>query len=328
MVKYSWKLKKLCDMLSQKIKNDYDAIVVIDGHTGIGKSTLAIQIARRVKTGEFFHIKKDLVYSQEEFLSQMRKKSYGKIIADEMINVGFARDWYNKKQKDIIKTLNMNRDHNNLIILCVPNFADLDKKIINMCRMRLTVVERGIAIVQLKNQSLYSADKWDMLVNSKIEREILNKKKRFNPHDYTKLTTFAGFVKFKDLPPTIKAEYRKIKEEKRAKLISEIERLKEKKKEPYLRIEEALLKGEVYNKQDMIRLCNILGLEYQKTYDKIRRKWKKQDIKETPREFFVDRIVKTEKQKILEEKESLKSKMKIDYAEEIRKARERAKKRL
>jgi len=311
-------LTNLCKILTKKIEKDYDIIIVIDGVTGIGKSTLALHLARRTSHSPF-KLSRDLVYSQEDFIKQMKTQYKGKIISDEMINVGFSRDWYNKKQKDIIKLLNMNRDHNNLIILCVPNFADLDKKIMNMCRMRLTVIQRGLAVIQIKNQSIYSTDKWEILVNSRIEREIMFKRKKFTKMDFTKLTTFAGFLFFKPLTELQEMRYRKIKNLKREALFASVEnKALQKSKTPDMRIEEALLNGEIRNKEDMTRICGILGGRYDYIYDKIRNRWRKEyEIEESPKDFFMERIIKKERENMERKKKSLAGMFEVDYAKEV-----------
>ena len=57
-------------------------------------------------------------------------------IADEMVNVSFSRDFYNEDQKDLIKIINMNRDHENFCIACIPHFKNLDTQIKRLTSMR------------------------------------------------------------------------------------------------------------------------------------------------------------------------------------------------
>lgn len=278
-------------MLQEKIENNFDCLVIVDGVTGIGKSTLAIQIARYCKH-YLFNYETDLIYSQEEFIKAMKTKYMSTIISDEMINIAFTRDWFQKKQKDIIKLINMNRDHNNLIILCVPNFADLDKKVINACRLRLTVIRRGYAIIQSKNETIYSQDKWDINVNEKIERDFLIKKKKIN---YFKLTTFRGMVHFHDLPPVVKEKYLKVKDKKRSDIYGDINAKESFEKNlPIERLMNSLLNKEFANKTDYNRFAEFLEVPLLNSLEKIRQRMRAKGIKTQISDLFTDNIKKTE----------------------------------
>ena len=207
-------------MIVQILSKEFDCFIVIEGNRGLGKSTLAIHLARGVAR-EFkrlgsedykFHWKNTFIYTKRETKQFWHKwKLTG--IADEMINVTFNRDFYNEEQKDIIKMINMNRDHCNFFIACVPQFQTLDSQIKNLCKIRITVVRRGLAIIQTQNRTIYVKDKWDQATNEKIERSWLQKGIK-NPH-YAKLTTFRGILKFPKLHPTAQEKYQQTKDEKR-----------------------------------------------------------------------------------------------------------------
>jgi hypothetical protein len=207
-------------MIVQILQKEFDCFIVIEGNRGLGKSTLAIHLSRGVarefkKMGEDlykFHWKHTFIYTKKE-TKQFWHKWRSNGIADEMINVTFNRDFYNEEQKDIIKMINMNRDHCNFFIACVPQFQTLDSQIKNLCKIRITVVRRGLAIVQTPNRTIYVKDKWDQATNEKIERSWLKKGIK-NPH-YTKLTTFRGVMKFPDLRDASKIKYRQTKDDKR-----------------------------------------------------------------------------------------------------------------
>ena len=130
---------------------------------------------------------RSMIYTKKEtlnFFHQWNKNG----IADEMINVTFNRDFYDLDQKNVIKMINMNRDHCNLFIACVPQFQNLDTQIKNLCKIRITVVRRGLAIIQTPNRTIYVKDKWDQATNEKFEREWLQK--GISKPTYSKLTTF------------------------------------------------------------------------------------------------------------------------------------------
>jgi hypothetical protein len=225
-----WSNEKFISMIVEILLNNFDCFIIIEGSRGIGKSTMAYHIAKCVyyyfnnlkrrtdmtkfkvdKDSYIFNPETDLLYKRKqvlEFFNQWRKIG----IADEMINVAFNRDFYAEEQKNLIKMINMNRDHYNLFIACVPQFQTMDNQVKNLCKIRLTVVRRGMAIIQTPNRSVYSKDKWDSQINEKIEREWLTRGRK---PKYTRLTTYRGFIKFPDLSEREKERYFKIKNEQR-----------------------------------------------------------------------------------------------------------------
>lgn len=195
----------------------------------------------------YFNPYHDLVYSQDEM--QQALASWNKImIPDEMINVTFNRDFFSQKQKDIVKMINMFRDHQNIIVACVPYFHTLDNQIKNLCKIKITIKKRGLAIIHLPNKTIYCKDKWDSATNENIERDWIMKKIQ-NPN-YAKLTTFRGLMKF---PPLNKAQeeiYQDIKNKKRARILKDEMGIDIKEeKDAYEMVIDRLLKGGVKNMQ-------------------------------------------------------------------------------
>jgi cytidylate kinase len=250
-----WNMKKVISMIVRILENKFDCVIVIDGNRGLGKSTLAIHLARGVarefkKKGSEnfkFNWRNTLIYTKKEtkrFLNKWRSTG----IADELINIAFNRDFFNEDQKDIVKMMNMNRDHCNFFISCVPSFETIDNQIKNLCKIRITVVRRGVAIIQTPNKSIYSKDKWDQKINEKIERVWISKGIK-NPH-YTKLTTFRGLLKFPKLSDSAEIKYQAVKDDKRNQVAKEdmgIDLENEKEKDPVAIVVKLLKEGKVRN---------------------------------------------------------------------------------
>jgi len=219
-----WTIKALCESLDRMQDNDFDCILFLEGGTGIGKSTLADHIARRIKAP--YNIKTDLVYTREDTIKALTNKIKGVVVSDEMVNVAYNRDFFEQEQKVLIKALNMYRDSNNIFIGCIPNFADLDKQMKRLCKIRITVIRRGVALIHLKVKSLFTNDPWDTDANKKIER----KWKRGKSPQYGKLSTVKGILYFSDMSEPRKKLYKAIKAEKRNKVYEEYHELQPKDK--------------------------------------------------------------------------------------------------
>lgn len=251
----SWSMRKTVAMIVRILQNQFDCFIIIEGNRGLGKSTLAIHLARGVSrkfkklgTKDYhFHWKNSLVYTKKETKQFWHKwKTNG--IGDEMINVAFNRDFYDNEQKDIIKLINMNRDHCNFFTACVPQFQNLDSQIKGLCKIRITVVRRGVAIIQTPNRTIYVKDRWDTATNEKIERGWLAKGIK-NPH-YTRLTTFRGILKFPKLREKSEKRYQEVKNHKRNLVAKEemgIDLENEKLKSPYEIIIQMMKDGKVRN---------------------------------------------------------------------------------
>ena len=325
-------MNDLSRLIIATVLNKYDFFIVIEGGTGIGKSTLAFHIGKRIakefrklyrldeqtvlyyferigkKQGlteeEFlakiltlkenkeykFLPRKALVYSQDEFqkaLAQWHNIS----IPDEMINVTFNRDFYSEKQKDIIKMINMFRDHENVTIACVPIFANLDTQIKNLCKMKITVKKRGKAIIHTPNKVVYLKDKWDQATNEKIEREWIAKKIR-NPN-YSKLTTFRGVLKFPPLSKKEEGMYQQIKNEKRATVLKEEMHIElEEEDDPFVKIYKRLLDGGVKNGNVLDGYAMGMGMTPEQLRSKLVRELRNNGRAYSLKQYFWDKKAK------------------------------------
>lgn len=282
-------------MIVQILCDKFDCFLIIEGNRGLGKSTLAYKIAKKVsyyfrliahETGgrespfkDYFRFKpnlqlknkkeKFLLYTRDEVINFFNKWNKT-AIADEMINVSFNREFWNDDQKNLIKIINMNRDHRNLFIACVPQFQTLDNQIKNLCRIRISVLKRGIAIIQTPNKTIYSKDKWDSANNEKIEREwLMAGSKR---PKYAKLTTFRGVLKFKPLSETEDKIYQAIKRSERNIIKKDLGVKDEQDEEIEDIVVERLMSGGVKNMQIIEGIAFANGMTLDQFKGKIRRK--------------------------------------------------------
>ena len=321
-----WTLRHLTKLIVATILNKYDFFLVIEGSTGIGKSTLAYHLAKRVshefsrlynledEVVEYYYnrIGKKLKLSEIEFIEKIielkEKRAYRfisrrdlifrqdeiqtalsdwhrVIISDEMINVTFNRDFFSEKQKNIIKMINMFRDHQNVIIACVPSFANLDNQVKNLCKMKITIKKRGLGIIHTPNKVIYSKDKWDMATNEKIEKEWIIKKVK-NPN-YLKLTTVRGIIRFPPLSKSKERLYQQIKNEKRNIILkSEMALEKAQKEDPYEKIYKKLISGEVRNANILDGYAYAMGISPSSLKKKLRENLEKEGKNTSLKEYF------------------------------------------
>jgi len=249
-----WDLKRLTETIVLMLLNKFDAIICLEGSRGIGKSTLAIVLARRTSsvftrlkklnestvmyywekvnkqifpTFEIFikkllelkkenaysyRVKRDTIYTREKII-KFFDKWHRIAVADELVMACFSRDFYTEEQKDLIKIINTNRDHANLLLGCVPSFNTLDIQIKGLTKIRISIIRRGLALIHTPNRSLYSRDRWDSQFNEKLEREWL--KKKIRKPQYAKFTTIRGMIRFSDLPDSVKKVYEEVKKNER-----------------------------------------------------------------------------------------------------------------
>lgn len=238
------KVRELATWISDRQKNKYDCIVAICGERGVGKSTCAIRLARSARKLQHakFNIRNDIVYTREALMKSLEGYD-GWIIADEMINAAFKRDFYATEQKDLIKMLNMYRDHRNILLMCIPNFWDLDKPLRDLVKIRIDVLRRGLGVLHFPVKSFYTNDQWDSKYNQKIE-EGWSKSYTKKPKHH-RLSTFKGFIRIKELFPKTEEMYQRIKNEKRNNILASQILPKEKEKNYYKKAAELIIAGKL-----------------------------------------------------------------------------------
>jgi hypothetical protein len=314
-----WSLTKFNTMVIRMLLNKFDCVIIIEGNRGLGKSTLAWHILKGIhrqmkylvrETGgrkspyyNWYSFKphlqakgkfKSVIYTRDDVINFFDKWHHS-AIADEMINVTFNREFWNEDQKNIIKLMNMNRDHGNLFIACVPQFQTLDNQIKNLCKIRITIARRGLSVIQTPNRTIYNRDKWDTANNEKIEREWL--KKGSGLPQYSRLNTFRGMLKFSALPCTEQTLYDtiKINERNTIKKTFGINRaVTNKEKDPVDIAMETLKKGGIRNAHVLDGLAMAKGIDPENFKNRIRRKLRQEKISHSLPEYYWDKKVKKE----------------------------------
>lgn len=213
-----WSLKDIVQVIEDCVNDKFDVIIFVEGNRGLGKSTLLFKLGLRLNSRGVikFKPKRHMVYSREDTIKLLASKTKHFIFSDEMINVAYNRDFYEQDQKVLLKALNMYRDSYNVFAGAIPKFVDLDTQIRKLCKIRITVIRRGVALVHTQLRGIYRSDPWDTKENIKIEMKSRKGKKR-----YGKLSTVRGILYFTDLRENQRVLYEEIKKTKRGKVYSE-----------------------------------------------------------------------------------------------------------
>jgi len=253
-----WTIKDLAETIDKMQENEFDCIIFVTGKRGIGKSSFAYKLANRLKSP--FNPERDIAYKRDEVIRLLAKKKKGIIFSDELVNVAFNRDFYEQGQKQLIKALNMYRDSCNVFIGCIPMFATMDNQLKSLCKIRVDVVRRGVAIIQTQIHSMYTSDPWDIRNNQKIERKWVGRK---NPK-YSQFSTYRGILRFNDLREDQKIKYERIKHEKRNKIFKEGEEPVEAKSK-YSNLAKLIEEGKIWNKGMLMTFCEGMDLKFTNT---------------------------------------------------------------
>lgn len=248
-----WNVKDIVNIANECQEKEFDCIICIDGKRGLGKSTMAWLIGKGVHAS--FKPWRDVLYSRNDVYKALATYEKGVILADEMIDVAYNREHWDQEQRKLIKTINKNRDKCNILICCVPNFMDLDTQMRRLVKIRITVLRRGLALVQSQLRMVNLTDPWDIAGNFKEELKSF----RNNKQAYSKFTTFKGYIKFKKMKEKDEILYKKIKNDKRNKMYEEEQ---EKEVDPTKEFYDNLVKEIMmfrHNKESFESMCRIVG---------------------------------------------------------------------
>ena len=281
--------------------NKFDCLIMIEGNRGLGKSTFAFKLLTKIskyfrtiyaETGDpqykdwyrfnpLMQLKKPnknryVIYTQKDVIN-FYDKWHVSAIGDEFINVAFNREFFGEDQKNLVKMINMNRDHGNLLIGCVPAFQTLDNQVKNLCKIRITVARRGLAVIQTPNRTIYNRDRWDSTNNERIEREWLKGGIK-NPR-YSKLTTFRGWLRFHKLTDSQEAKYQEVKDLKRNIIAQDkglMDKQEEKEKDPFNIMFNKFVNKQIKSSDVFEGMCEAFGLKASQVKNKIRKRLKEE----------------------------------------------------
>lgn len=122
----STQVKAQLDKAKKKVmEGDQDRVYVITGREGLGKSTLAFQIAHYLDAT--FSID-DIVFTAQQFEKRIREaKKFKAIVFDECFNGLSSKGSLSKENKNLVRLLMECRQRNLFIFLVLPSFFLLER---------------------------------------------------------------------------------------------------------------------------------------------------------------------------------------------------------
>ena len=119
-------LKSNLDALKHSvIKKDFDGFIVVTGREGFGKSSLAGQVGKYLDPT--FSLK-NCVFTSEQFKQAcINADKFQAVVFDETMGYLSSRGAMSKFNRDLIKIMSEMRSKNLFVILCIPNFFELDR---------------------------------------------------------------------------------------------------------------------------------------------------------------------------------------------------------
>lgn len=220
---FRWSFSSFVKALKLRLVNEKDALILISGATGSGKSMLAGNFCLKyfakqdnfiTKKGMMFD-KDNFIIDPEEFAVKMITKSGSVLWVDEGRRAANRRQWYSKINNTIIARKNQNRKLFNIYFVLLPYEKEFDPALASHLTLWLWV-RRGVAEIYCANNEKKGGQGLDILKILEREEKWLKE----NPKSTFVLPTihpeFIGRIFFKDLTPGYKREYNDLVEEKKA----------------------------------------------------------------------------------------------------------------
>jgi len=138
-------LDDLIDELTDRAAQDWDNLIVVIGERGAGKSTTALEVAKRVDSS--FNLTR-IAYMPHEILDIAAAAPDGSaILIDEVGEAWGSADFASQINRTLRKAFIGNRYRNMTFIFCCPTFADASSGLRNMARYLIDVKSRKVAVV-------------------------------------------------------------------------------------------------------------------------------------------------------------------------------------
>lgn len=118
-------IDRVIEDMQTNVDENFDNLCCVVGNEGVGKSNLAFYLCKRFD--EQFDLTKSLVYSWEQFIESLTSDDVQKVYwIDEAVLLASGRDWMKESNKILIQCLQIIRSKRLTIIMCIPDFNNID----------------------------------------------------------------------------------------------------------------------------------------------------------------------------------------------------------
>lgn len=127
---YSDAFDVFVDDLKSRIKHQQQNVVIVDGDTGAGKSTLAIEICMELgkKLKQPFSLQKDYIYTLDDLWDKLQDPNASPIsLIDEGSLLLSSKNSMSRENKDMVNLFNTMRSRGWSTIICAPSIFQIDK---------------------------------------------------------------------------------------------------------------------------------------------------------------------------------------------------------
>lgn len=152
---YSISHKVLCSCLVERIVLKKDAVVLITGTTGSGKSTLGgklcfdhfEKIENPLKPGEMMYTDDNFIIDPEDYAKKMITDKGCLLWWDESRDGLSSKNWNKEINKTIVSRKNKNRKRGIVSLVLLPHEGEVDKSFLKHVTMWIWIKERKIGQV-------------------------------------------------------------------------------------------------------------------------------------------------------------------------------------
>ncbi len=199
--------------IRKRLRNQKDAIIVITGERGSGKSMLSLQLGKDINPN--FKIDEHVLFDPKlEQLHELvfKEKPQSVFVVDEAIRLAHSRQAMTARNIQIVEMVALIRYKTNCIIWNIPLFSSLDSALRNMTTFWVHVVARGRAVIFKGDPDPFSFDPYHFRQSSEILHNALgNNMALANMNELMnalrEVPSYIGWLAFDDLPEADKTVY-------------------------------------------------------------------------------------------------------------------------
>ncbi len=115
----------LDDVIHSVTKKDYDSFIIVTGKEGVGKSTIAGQIAMYLDPT---YCLDRCCFTADQFVETCEKADkFQAVVFDETMGYLSSRGTMSMFNRKLVKIMSEMRSKNLFVILCIPSFFELDR---------------------------------------------------------------------------------------------------------------------------------------------------------------------------------------------------------